>query len=169
MGVVAAGAEIISPFARTCKISNPFPMDASPPVLVLVPVAFAAESITFCKVDQVPVIEPQLISILRIMAVETPPHRLGVMERDIRMLLLQHAFFAIDLHRSMAVATGIHSLGHRRGSILFNDRRRRGSQKKQQKQRGNCCVEESHDRSTAFLLGQRFLRHFYSVSPTPKI
>jgi hypothetical protein len=58
MRVVAAGAEIISPLTRTSKISHPFSMDASPPILVLVPVAFAAESITLCKVDQVPVIEP---------------------------------------------------------------------------------------------------------------
>ena len=58
MGVVAAGTEIINPLTRTSKISHPFSMDACSPVLVLVPVAFAAESITFGEVDQVSVIEP---------------------------------------------------------------------------------------------------------------
>jgi hypothetical protein len=55
------------------------------------------------------------------------------MEFDIGMLFLQHPFLPIDLHRGMAVATGVHSLGHRRRSIFLNDCQERGSEKKQQK------------------------------------
>ena len=119
--VVAAGAKIISPLPRTRKISHPFPMEACSPVLVLGPMAFSAESITFCEVDQVPVIEPQLIPIARIVAVEAPPHRFSVMEFDVGVLFLQLPLLPIDLHRGMAVATGIHSLGHRRRRVFFND------------------------------------------------
>jgi hypothetical protein len=86
------------------------------------------------------------------MAVEAPSHCLGVMEFDIGVLLLQHPFLPIDLHRGMTVAAGVHSLGHRRRSIFFNDGQERGSEKKQQKQRGHCCAEYFHNRSIAFLL-----------------
>jgi len=96
--IVAAGAKIISPLSRTRKKSHPFSMDACSPVLVLVPVAFATESITFCEVNQVSVIEPQLIPIVRIVAVETPPHRFGMVEFNIGMLFLELPFLPIDLH-----------------------------------------------------------------------
>ncbi len=155
MRVVAAGAEIVNPLTRTSEISHPFSMNASPPVLVLVAMAFAAEPIAFCKVDQVPVIEPQLISILRVMAVEAPSHRFGVMEFDIGVLFLEFPFLTIHLHRGMAVTAGEQALGHRRRSILLSHCRRRGSEKKQQKRQGNRCSEYSHDRSVAFLPAQK--------------
>jgi hypothetical protein len=68
------------------------------------------------------------------MAVETPSHRFGVMEFDIGVLFRQVPFLPVDLHRGMAAAAGVHSLGHRRRSIFFNDCRGRESEKKQQKQ-----------------------------------
>jgi hypothetical protein len=55
MGVVAVGAKIINPFPRTGEVSHPFSMNACPPILILIAVAFTAESITLCKFDKYPV------------------------------------------------------------------------------------------------------------------
>ena len=168
MGVVAAGAEIINPFARTGKVSHPFSVNTCPPIPILIAVTFAAKSIAFCKIDQLPVIEPELISIVRIMTVETPPHRFGVMKFNICMLFFQLPFLPIDLHRGVAAAAGVHSLGHRRRGILLNDCGESGSEKKQQKQRGYCCGEYSHDRSMAFLSNQGYLNHPRAIKHKPK-
>ncbi len=132
VGVVAAGAEIICPLARTGKISHPFPVNTGLPVLILRSMAFAAESIAFSEVDQIAVKEPQLVPILRIMAVETPSHRFGVMELDIGMFFLQLPLLSIDLHGGMAVAARVQSLGHRRRGELIRHCHCRGAEKKQQ-------------------------------------
>jgi hypothetical protein len=108
-------------------------MNAGLPISILRPMAFAAESIAFGKVDQLPVVKAQLISILCIMTVETPSHRFGVVELDIGVLFFQFSLLSIYLHRSMAIAAGVHPLGHRRRSIFFNDCQGRESEKKQQK------------------------------------
>jgi hypothetical protein len=102
--------------------------------------ALAAEPIALGEFYQFAVEQSQAISISRIMAVEAPSHRFGVMEFDIGMLFLEYPFLSIELHRGMTVGAGVHSLRHWRRGIFFNDRPGRGSQKKQQKQRGNCCV-----------------------------
>ena len=88
MGVVAAGAKIVGPLARTCKGSRPFSMDAGLPVLVDIAMTFAAEPIAFGKVDQLPIIKSQLISILCIMTIEAPPHCLRMVEFDLGMFFL---------------------------------------------------------------------------------
>ena len=116
MWVVAAGAEIIGSFARTGKVSYSFPVNACLPVLVLVSVTFSTEPIAFRKADQIPVIEPQPISIFRIMAVETPPHRFGVMEFDIDVFFCQISLLPIHLHRGMAVCARKYSFCHWRGT-----------------------------------------------------
>jgi len=141
MGVMAMGTEEEGSFPGARKVSRPFPMNTRSPISVLRPVTFAAEPITLGEFYQLAVVQPQLISVSCVMAVEAPPHRFGVMEFDIGMLFLQHPFLPIKLHRGMTVAAGVHPLGHRRRGIFFNDRQGRGSEKKQQKQRGNCCVE----------------------------
>jgi hypothetical protein len=169
MGVMAVGAEEVGSFPGARKVSRSFPVNTRSPISVLRPVTFAAESVTLGEFYQFAVVQSQPISIPYVVTVETPSHRFGVMEFDIGVLLLQLPFLPIDLHRGMTAATGVHSLGHRRRSIFFNDSQGRGSEKKQQKQRGHCCVEYFHDRCTAFLLEQRDLRHPYSVLPSPKI
>jgi len=116
VGVVAAGAKVIGPFARIGKVSYPFPVNAYLPVLILVPVTFSAEPVAFRKADQIPIIEPQLISIFRIMAVETPSHRFGVMELDSGVFFFQFSLLPIHLHRGMAVSAWKNSFCHWRGS-----------------------------------------------------
>jgi len=86
MGVVTVGTEIIRPLARSPKVSRSFSMDPRLPVFENVAVAFSAKSIAFGEIDQLPIVKTQLISILRIMAIETPSHRFGVMELDIGVL-----------------------------------------------------------------------------------
>jgi hypothetical protein len=83
---------------------------------------FATEPKALSEFYQFAVVQSQPISIACVMAVEAPSHRFGVMEFDIGMLFLQHPFLPIDLHRGMTVATGVHSLGHRRRRIFLNDR-----------------------------------------------
>ena len=73
---MAVGTEIIRSLARSRKVSRSFSMDACPPVSKYRTVALTAEPVAFRKVDQISVIEPQPISIFRIMAIETPSHRL---------------------------------------------------------------------------------------------
>jgi hypothetical protein len=168
MRVMAMSTEIVNPLALTGKVSDPLSMNACLPVFILGAMAFAAEAITFCEVDQISVIKPQLVPILRIMAVEAPSHRFGMMKLDIRVLFFQDPFLSIYFHGRMAVAAGEHSFSHRRRHVLFNDWHGGGSEKKQQKQRSNCCIECSHDRPIAFPLEKRDLRYPYSILPNPK-
>jgi hypothetical protein len=169
VGVVAVGAEIISPLAWPGKISHPLSMKASLPIFIDISMAFATEAIAFCEVDQISVIKPQFVPILRIMAVEAPSHRFGMMKLDIRVLFFQDPLLSIYFHGRMAVAAGEHSFSHRRRHVLFNDWHGRGSEKKQQKQTSNCCIECSHDRPIAFPLEKKDLRYPYSILPNPKI
>jgi hypothetical protein len=134
MGVMAVGTEEVGSFPGARKVSRSFPMNTRSPVSVLRPMTFATEPIALGEFYQFAVVQSQLISISCVMAVETPSHRFGVMEFDIGVLFLQYPFLPIDLHRGMTVAAGVHSFGHRRRSIFFNDCQERGSEKKQQKQ-----------------------------------
>ena len=108
------GAEEISPLPGAGEKSGPLPMNAPFPGFINVPMAFAAEPIAFRKVDQIPIVEPQFVSIPRIMAIETPSHRFGVMEFDIRVFFFQFSLLSIQLHRGMAVVAGKHPFCHRR-------------------------------------------------------
>ena len=51
VGVVAAGAKIIGPFARTGKVSYPFSMDAGLPVFELRTMTLTTEPIAFSEID----------------------------------------------------------------------------------------------------------------------
>jgi hypothetical protein len=104
------------------------------PIFVDISMTFAAETIALRKVDQIPVKESELIPILRIVAIEAPSHRFGMMEFDIGVFFFQFSLLSIHLHGSMTVAAGKQSFSHRRRHIFLNDRRGRGSEKKQQKQ-----------------------------------
>jgi hypothetical protein len=132
--IVAVSTEVISPLAWAGKVSHPLSMNTCPPVFILRAMTFAAETVALCEVYELPIIESQFIPILCIVAVETPSHRFGVMELDIGVFFFQFSLLSIHFHGRMAVAAGKHSLGHRRRSIFFNDRRGSGSEKKQQKQ-----------------------------------
>ena len=87
VGIVAVGAEIIGSFSRTCKVPHPFSMNTGLPVFVLWSMTLTAEPIAFSKVYELPIVKAQLISILCIMAIETPSHRFGMMELDIGVLI----------------------------------------------------------------------------------
>jgi len=134
MGVVAVGAEVISPLSRAGKVSHPFPVKTRLPIFIDISVAFATEAIAFREVDQISIIKPQLIPILRIVAIETPSHRFGMMKLDVGVFIFQDSLLSIHFHGSMAVAAGEHSFSHRRRHIFFNDGHGRRSEKKQQKQ-----------------------------------
>jgi len=82
MGIMAVGTEQVSPFSAS-KVSCPLPMDTSPPIPVLGPMTFATEPITLGEVNQLPVVKPNFISISYIMAIEAPPHGLGMMKLDL--------------------------------------------------------------------------------------
>jgi hypothetical protein len=57
-----------------------------------------------------------------------------MMEFDIGVFFFKFPFLSIQLHRSMAVTTREHPLGHWRRLIFFNDCYGRGGEKNQQKQ-----------------------------------
>ncbi len=134
MGVVAVGAEKINPLTRAGKVSHPFPVKTSLPIFIDISVTFATETVAFSKVNQISVIEPQLVPILGIVAIETPSHGFCVMELDVGVLFLQDPLLSIHFHGRMAVAAREHSLGHRWRHIFLNDRHGRRSEKQQQKQ-----------------------------------
>ena len=132
MGVVAVGAEIVSPLARTGKIPHPFSMNTGPPISILRSMTLAAEPIAFREIDQIAVKEPQLVPIPGIMAVETPSHRFGMMELDIGVFFFQFPLLSIHLHGGMTVAARVQSLGHRRRGVLVRHCLSGGTEKKQQ-------------------------------------
>jgi len=159
MRIMAVSTEIIRPFTRPHKVSGSFPVNACLPISILRPVTFTAEPVALRKVDQFPVVQPQLVAVLRIVTVEAPPHGLGMMEFDLRVLLLQFPFFSIYLHGGVAIAARKHSFSHRRRLIFFNHRHGRRSEKKQQEQRSYCCIKTFHDPSITFILCQRSPTH----------
>ena len=129
-------AEEVSPLSGAGKKSGPLPVNARSPGFVNVPMTFATEPVACRKVDQFPVVEPQLISISRIMAIKTPSHRFGVMEFDLRVFFFQFSFPPIHLQRGMAVAARKDPFCHRRRGhrkLFFNSRskdRKTGLQQK---------------------------------------
>ena len=117
------GAEEVSPLPGTGEKSGPLPMNARFPGSVNVPMAFATEPVAFCEIEELSIVKPQFISILSVVAVKAPPHRLSMMELDIGMFLLQLPLFSVHLHGGMAVAAGKHALCHRKGGdreLLFD-------------------------------------------------
>jgi hypothetical protein len=98
MRIMAIGTKIICPLALTCKVSHPFSVDAGLPVLVDISMTFSTEPVALRKVDQIPVKEPELVSILRIVAIKTPSHRFGMMKPNIGMFFFQFSFFSVHLH-----------------------------------------------------------------------
>jgi hypothetical protein len=120
MGVMAVGAEKVGSFA-THKVSYPFPMDSCLPIPVDVSVTFAAEPVTLCKMDEFPVIKPEFIPILSVVAVQTPSHGLGVMELDCCVFVFKVPLFPIDFHGGVTVTARKHSLrkGRRGNRELF--------------------------------------------------
>jgi hypothetical protein len=106
MGIVAVGAEIVGSLARTCKVSYPFSMNTGLPVFIHGTMALTAEPIAFGEVYKLPIVKMQLISILCIMAIETPSHRFGVMELDIGVFFFKFSLLSIHLHGGMTIAAG---------------------------------------------------------------
>jgi hypothetical protein len=120
VGVVAMSTQEVSPLSWTSKISGPFSMDSRPPGFVNVPMTFATEPVAFCEVDELPVEKPQFVAISSIVAVKAPSHRLGMMELNIGMFILQFPLFSVHLQGGMAIAAGKHTLCHgRRGDGKF--------------------------------------------------
>jgi hypothetical protein len=91
-------------------------MDAGLPVIIDIAMAFTAQAVTLVVTDELPIVEPQFVLISGIVAVETPPHCLSVMQHDIIMSLLQFPPFEIDLHGGVAITARKHPFGKwRRG------------------------------------------------------
>ena len=89
-------------------------MNSCFPVAIEVPMTFAAQPVTFRKVDPFASKEAELIAIRRVVAVEAP-HEIGVMEFDIGMFFFDLPLGLIHLHGGMTVAAG---------EVSFCDRRR---------------------------------------------
>jgi len=106
-------AEKIGPFSAD-KVSCSLPVKPCLPVPVQVAMTFAAEPVAFLKVDEFPIVKPQLVPVLCIVAIEAPPHRFGVMEMDLRVFLLQPPLFCVHRQRSVAIAAGKHPFCNRR-------------------------------------------------------
>ena len=85
---MTVGAEKVGSLASASKVSRPFPMETCLPVLVHISVTFATEPVAFGKLNEFAIVEPQFISIPRIVAVEAPSHGLRMVQRDIGMLFL---------------------------------------------------------------------------------
>jgi hypothetical protein len=102
---MAVGTEEIGSLTAD-EIARPLPMNACLPIPVEVAMAFPAESVALCELNQLPVEEPEFIPVLCIVAVETPSHGLGVMEPDVRVFLFEFPLLSIDLHGGVAVAAG---------------------------------------------------------------
>ena len=107
--------EKVSPLPGSAKISGPLPMDPRFPGFVNVPMTFATELVAFCEVDEFPVVKPQFVAIFCVVAIQTPSHRLRMMELDVEMFILQLPLFSVHLEGGgMAIAAGKHALCHRR-------------------------------------------------------
>jgi hypothetical protein len=101
---MTVGAKKVSPLSGPGKISHPFAMDACLPIIENRTMTFTAEPIAHREVNQFPVVEPELISILSLMTIQTPPHCLCVMQLDLGMFLFQFPFFSIHFHRGVTIA-----------------------------------------------------------------
>lgn len=104
----------ISPLSRTSKRSGPFSMDPRSPGFVNIPMTLATELVAFREIDEFPVVKPQFVTVSCFVAIQAPSHRLGMMELDIRMFILQFPLFSVHLQGGMAAATRKHALGHGR-------------------------------------------------------
>ena len=83
MRVMAVSTEIVNPLAGAGKVSHPLSMNACFPVFILRAMTFAAESVALREVYELPIIKSQFITIFCVVAVETPPHCLGMMKLDL--------------------------------------------------------------------------------------
>ncbi len=121
------GTEIISPLASG-EVSRPLPMDTRLPIAIDVAVALSAEPIALGEIDQFSVEEAEFVPIVGVVAVEAPPHGLGVVELDVRVFFFEFSPFSIDLHTRMAVAAGKDSFrkGRRGDGKLFHSHGGRG-------------------------------------------
>ncbi len=109
MGIVTVGTEIVSPSASD-EVSGPFPVDTRFPIAIDVAVTLSAEPIALGEIDQFSVEKAEFVPIVGVVAVEAPPHGLGVVEFDVYVLLFEFSSFSIDLHAGMAVTAGKDSL-----------------------------------------------------------
>ena len=100
------GAEKVGSFADARKVSGPFPVDACLPIPVNVAVTFTAEPVTFSKVDELSVIKSEFVSIFCIVAVEAPPHRLRMMELDVRMFVFELPLLRLTSRRRDSCCRG---------------------------------------------------------------
>ncbi len=88
-------------------------MNAGLPVSIDIAVALAAEPVAHRERDELPIVKSQFITVIRIMAIETPPQVLRMVQLDLRMLLCEHSLFAIYFHGGVAATAGIDPLRQR--------------------------------------------------------
>jgi hypothetical protein len=143
MGVMAAGAEIISPLSCARKGPCSLAMNPYSPALVEVAVALSAEPVAFLEIDEFVVIQAQFVAVFGVMAIEAPSHRLGVMELDVRMFLFQLSLGSMGLHGGVAAAAREQPLRHRRRSNLFNHAVCRGGKKTHEQEHERQPIDSS--------------------------
>lgn len=134
---MAVGTEKVSSLAAH-KIARSFPMNACFPISIEVTMAFAAESVALCKIDELPVVKPKFIPVLCVVAVEAPSHGFSVMELNVGVFFLEFPLFSIHFHGGMTIAARKHALrdGGRRNRKLFNPHGRRYEINRQEEKYG---------------------------------
>jgi hypothetical protein len=75
---------------------------------------FATEPVALREIYELPIVQPQFIPVLTVVAIEAPSHRVRVMELDIRVVIFKFPLFEVHLHRGMTIAAGKHPFCHRR-------------------------------------------------------
>jgi len=113
--IMTVGAKKVGPLSRSSEVAGSLPVDPCLPVPEDISMTFSAEPIALGKVDHLPIIQSQLISISCIVAVEAPTHGLGMMQLDRSMFVLEISFLSVDFHGRMTITAGKHSFGEGRG------------------------------------------------------
>jgi hypothetical protein len=96
-------------------------MNARFPVSIHIAMTLAAETIALREIDQLPIEQPQLIPIFCIMAIEAPPHGLGMVKLDVGMFVFEFPLLEVRFHGGMAVTAWENAFsqrGRRHGKLL---------------------------------------------------
>jgi hypothetical protein len=75
--------------------------------------ALAAQTVALVKLDEFPIVEPQLVPVLCVVTVETPPHGFCMVEFDVVVGLFEFPLFPVDFHGGVALTAGEYPLRER--------------------------------------------------------
>ena len=105
MRVVAIGTEEVA--LVPVPITAPAAVHSSSPVPVFLPMTLSTEPIGFLEGNRIPAGQVELIPVLGIVAVQTPPVFLVMLKHDFGMEARQLPSFGVYREHPMAVGTGV--------------------------------------------------------------